>query len=63
MIEYHRTEHLIDEHKMTISKTQLTNIGEKGSRSLEFISEDGQPCHMAFTTEGFDLLKAILREY
>jgi hypothetical protein len=63
VIDYQRTEHLIDGHKMTISKTTPTAITGKGSRTLEFISEDGQPCHMAFGREGFELLKAIVNQY
>lgn len=63
MIEYQRTEHLIDEHKMTISKIEPTKISEMGVRTVEFIAMDGESVHMVFGHEGFELLKAILNQY
>jgi len=63
VIEYQRTEHLIDEHKMTISKIEPTKISEMGVRTVEFIAMDGESVHMVFGHEGFELLKAILNQY
>jgi hypothetical protein len=63
VIEYQRTEHLINEHKMTISKIEPTNINEIGTRAVEFVAMSGESVHMVFGHEGFELLKAVLNQY
>lgn len=63
MIEYQRTEHLIDGHKVTLFKTTPTKLSEMGGVAMEVVSADGQPAHMVFSHEGFRLLKAIMEVY
>jgi hypothetical protein len=63
MIEYQRTEHLINGHKVTLFETTPTRLSEMGGVAMEVISADGQPAHMVFSHDGFKLLKAILGQY
>lgn len=61
-IEFMKTKHTIDDTDFTISKTQPTSSLEFATRRM-VVTTVADSVEMEFTHEGFEMLKAILREY
>jgi hypothetical protein len=64
MIEYQESTHTIDGMTFKFMKTQPTKAGECTVRRL-IIGNEQYPEHTTanFSAEGFELFKAIVREY
>jgi hypothetical protein len=64
MIEYQESTHIIDGVTFKFVKCQPTKMGESTVRRL-MIGDDADPEYVSvqFSAEGFELFKAIIREY
>lgn len=62
MIEYMQTKHTIDGVNFTLSKVQPTSMADVASRKL-VVTTIADTAEVEFTAEGFELFKAIMREY
>lgn len=62
MIEFMQTKHTIDGVDFTLSKMQPTSMDEVARRKL-IVTTIADTAEVEFTAEGFELFKAIMREY
>ena len=63
MIEYMQSTHHIDDMQMTIGKVTSTKVGESQiTRTITFTTA-AESAQVDFTEDGFELFRAILRQY
>lgn len=60
--EYQRSEHLINDHKITIARYAPTN-GDPTTHVVEVVSSALETTRINFDHEGFKLFKAVMNQY